>query len=262
MNRREFLTGGGGTLAAALAAGGARGEDAPREYYELKLFSLRRGPMVQRTESFWRDAAIPAMKRAGVGPVGVFNVATGADSPTLHVLIPHPSLQSIVELPQKLADDAEFRAAGREFLQAPATDPSYVRIESSLMAAFTGIPKLEVPPQAADGRPRLFELRTYESHSHAASRKKIEMFNIGEIAIFRRTRLRPVFFGETLIGTRIPNLTYMLVYDDAAARERAWGTFVADPEWKALSAKPEYADSAIVSRITSVLLRPAPFSQI
>ena len=57
---------------------------------------------------------------------------------------------------------------------------------------------------------RILELRIYESHSTKAGQKKIEMFNEGgEIAIFRKTGLRPVFFGETLIGPLMPNLTYM-----------------------------------------------------
>ena len=106
------------------------------------------------------------------------------------------------------------------------------------------------------------ELRTYESHSLAAGKKKIEMFNKGEIAIFRKTGLTPVFFGETLIGQRQPNLTYMLAYDDMAARDKVWSAFVADPDWKTLSSMPEYSDAAIVTGISNILLRPTPYSEI
>jgi hypothetical protein len=49
------------------------------------------------------------------------------------------------------------------------------------------------------------------------------MFNEGgEIAIFRRTGLAPVFFGEALVGSKIPNLTYMLGFDDMEALEKGW----------------------------------------
>jgi hypothetical protein len=80
-------------------------------------------------------------------------------------------------------------------------------MESSLLRAFSGMPRIEVPPAAGQRAPRIFELRTYESHSKKANRTKIEMFNRGEIGIFRRTGLRPVFFGETLVGAGQPNLT-------------------------------------------------------
>jgi hypothetical protein len=120
------------------------------------------------------------------------------------------------------------------------------------------MPKLEVP----GNKPRIFELRIYESHSKRANKKKIEMFNVGEISIFRRTGLQPVFFGETLIGNRLPNLTYMLTYPDMATRDKNWAVFIADPEWRKLSTTPGYADADIVSSISSVFLRPTPYSQI
>ena len=131
-----------------------------------------------------------------------------------------------------------------------------------MLAAFTGMPKLEVPPATVERAPRILELRIYESHSKKANLTKIKMFNEGEIAIFRRTGLRPVFFGETLIGSRLPNLTYMLTFDSIEQRDRNWSAFVADPEWKKLSATPGYTDAETVSNISNVLLSPAPYSQI
>ena len=137
-----------------------------------------------------------------------------------------------------------------------------MRVESFLLAAFAGMPKLELPPGTAENKPRIFELRTYESHSKKANRTKIEMFNSAEIAIFRRTGLRPVFFGETMVGAGMPSLTYMLAFADMEERTRSWAAFVADPEWKKLSSTPGYTDPEIVSSITNVILSPAPYSQI
>ena len=264
MKRREFLstslTAAGVAGASALLQASAADKDAPtpREFYELRLYHLRRGPKQKLFDDYVREAAIPAMNRAGVGPIGVFHVGTGPDSPTVYVLIPYKSLDVFATIGDRLRDDAEYQKAGAESINAPATDPVYVRIESSLLVAFEGMPKLEVPEKKS----RIFELRTYESHSKKAHKKKIEMFNVGEIAIFRRAGLQPVFFGETLVGTKLPNLTYLLVYADMAAHDAAWGKFVADPEWKKLSTTPGYTDSEIVSNISNVLLRPAGYSQI
>ncbi len=71
-----------------------------------------------------------------------------------------------------------------------------------------------------------------------------------------------MFFGETPIGSRMTNLTYMLAFEDMAARERSWATFRADPEWKQLWSTPGLTDAEIASNVTSVLLRPVPYSQI
>ena len=270
IDRREFIVSG---LGAAVASGAIEAEGsatttldqqtgARPEYYELRLYHLRRGPQQRRIEQYFGEAALPAWRRLGIGPVGFFNVAIGPDSPTLYVLVTHRSIESFATAGERLRADAEYQKAGASFLSLPATDPGYVRMESSLMVSFPGMPRLEVPAGVQAKRPRLFELRTYESHNKRANKKKIEMFDIGETAIFRRTGLQPVFFGETLVGPKQPNLTYMLVFDDMAARDKNWAAFVADPEWKKLSSMPEYADAEIVSNISSVFLRLTSFSQI
>ncbi len=266
LNRRNFLAASIAAAAVPLAqsAVAAEGENAGggRQYYELRKYHFRRGPMTKRADEYFRNAMIPALRRHGCGPVGVFNVMVGPDSPTLYVLIPHRSASAFGDIAGRLAEDREFQTAAAAYLERPATDPPYVRMESSLLAAFTGMPRLEPPPGVAEKRARIFELRTYESHNERAGRKKIEMFNTGEIAIFRRTGLRPVFFGETLVGTRMPNLTYMLAFDDLPGRDKAWGQFVADPEWHKLSTTPGYTDPEIVTSISNVLLRPTSYSQV
>ncbi|MHC4499205.1 MAG: NIPSNAP family protein, partial [Planctomycetota bacterium] len=154
--------------------------------------------------------------------------------------------------------DPDYRKAAASVLDAPKSDPPYERIESSLMVAFEAIPRLERPTKAES---RIFQLRIYESHNSLAGKKKVEMFNTGgEIAIFRKTGLNPVFFGESLIGPKLPNLTYMLGFDDAETKEKGWDTFRVDPEWKKLKENPYYKDT--VSNITNILLRPASCSQI
>jgi hypothetical protein len=273
MNRRDFVSAAMATGGAWLAAGagaGAQGTGAgraperPAEYYELRRYRLRRGPAPGIVDRYLRDAALPAWQRAGVGPIGVFSVLIGADNPTFHVLLVHKTIDSIASLPEKLAADAEYEKAAAPYLNAEAASPAFVRIESSIMRAFETIPKLELPFGGGEAgrRSRIFEVRVYESHSEKASKKKIEMFNRGEIALFRRAGLTPVFFGETLAGGNMPNLTYMLVYEDMAARDKQWAAFAADPDWRKLSSTPGYTDAEIVTSISNTYLRPTAYSQI
>jgi hypothetical protein len=171
------------------------------------------------------------------------------------VLAVHKSLESVATSSTKLLEDDEYRKS--DFANSALSDPMYMSYESSLMAAFKGLPKLVVPEK----KKRIFELRIYQSHNHKASKKKIEMFNEGgEIKVFLKTGLQPVFFGETLIGPKMPNLTYMLVFDDMTDRDAKWKVFGDDPEWKKLSGNPEYKDT--VSNVTDIILRPTPYSQI
>jgi hypothetical protein len=272
--RRDFLqttaAAGLGALAAPVVGLGtaqaappaAAQPPAARELYEWRSYDLRRGPKERLLADHVRDALIPALRRAGTGPVGAFTVAAGGDTPSLHLLIPHPSAESVATLPARLAADAEFRRAGAAVLDAPSSDPVYEGIESALLLAFTGMPRLAVPPQLAAGRGRLFELRRYAAHSERASATKIQMFNEAEIAIFARLGMHAVFYGQAIAGADQPNLTYLLAFDDMRDRDARWGSFGSDPEFRALAARPEYTDAAIVSSISNVFLRPTAFSQI
>ena len=60
----------------------------------------------------------------------------------------------------------------------------------------------------------------------------------------------------------MPNLTYMLSFDNLAAREKLWQAFGADPEWVKLRSLPGNNDTDNVSNITNAILRPLPFSDI
>jgi hypothetical protein len=234
------------------------------EYYELRRYHLRRGPQTKVVDDYWRLAALPAVQRAGVGPVGVFTVMIGPDSPSLYVLLVHPTLETFASLPSRLAADTEYQRAGATYLNAAATDPAFVRLNSSLLRAFEGLPRLELPFGGGENgkKPRIFELRTYESHSEKAGKKKIEIFNSAEIAIFRRSGMHPVFFGEAVVGSNLPNLTYMLVYENMSAHDAQWSAFGADPEWRKLSTTPGNTDPEIVANISNTYLRPAAYSQI
>jgi NIPSNAP len=265
MKRREFLA---SSLAASASAGFAYGEPdseqgtegagiQAREFYELRHYLLHRSK-VNLTHYYLRDAAIPALNRVGIRPVGAFNTLVGPESPSLYVLIPHPDAGSVLTAWERVRADKEYQERGAEFLNAPATSPAFVRVEIELMAAFATHPRIMPPPPG----PRVFELRTYENPTRNANLKKIEMFNSGEIDIFKRVGFHPVFFGEKLIGAKWPNLTYMLASASLEERDKHWAAFGADPEWKKLISIPEYTDEQIVCNITNYLLRPAEYSQI
>ena len=228
-----------------------------RDYFELRRYEIETEAQKTGMDAFLRDAAIPALNRIGIDPVGVFYPWEGL-SP-IYVLMRHRSFGSFVNLTQRLGKNEEFLQAGAAFLDAPADNPAYKRMTSSLMLAFEGMPHLETPIKKPG---RVLQLRTYESPSVVTGQKKIEMFNTAEIDIFRKTGLNPVFFGETLVGAKMPNLTYMLVFNDMDERKANWKQFVSSPEWKALSSIPEYADKKILCGITNLYLKPADYSQI
>lgn len=237
---------------AALAA-----RTSPRDFLELQRYEIETPAQKTAFDSFAAEALIPAMNRMGITPVGVFYPSEGI-SP-IYVLLSNSSAQSLLTATIRLSSDEDFQKKGAAFLDAPADKPAFKRMTSQLMRAFEGMPKTERPVESPD---RILQLRMYESPSVKTGLKKIEMFNTAEIAIFRKTGLRPVFFGQTLVGEKMPNLTYMLAFNSMDENKANWKQFGADPDWQKLRAMPEYDDKRILCGITNLYLQPASYSQI
>ena len=256
MKRRTFIP-----AAAAFATAASAADAAKPVLIEFRRIQFRNSAdnQRQRTTDFTRLQAA-ALQRAGAGPVGVFASSIAPHTPFLLTLVSYPSFAAMEDVANKLAADAEYQKSLEAYNGQPGLN--YERMESSLLRAFDGHPTIVAPPNDGKRPARIFEVRTYESSNTTTLRRKVKMFNDGEIGAFQRAGGQPVFFGETLIGANQPNLTYMLSYEDMAGREKVWKAFGADPEWQKLRATPGLSDAEIVSNISNYLVTPLPFSQI
>jgi hypothetical protein len=261
MERRRFLA---ATLAASAvavtrrtpaqvpAAGG-------REFYLLRRYHMVSGPQLKLTENYFAGALLPALARMALGPVGAFKLDYGPETPAYYLLIPGLSAEPLAELDLRLGLDTEFLAAAAPFWNAMAGAPAFERVESWLLVAFEGWPRATPP---ASRSKRIFQLRTYESPSNGEHVRKVEMFHSGEFEIFKAAGFHPVFFADTLVGSHMPSLTYMLSFGDLAELETKWDVFRNSAAWKTLSADPRFAFDPIVSNISNLMLSPLDCSQI
>jgi hypothetical protein len=262
--RRTFLAG-SVLSAAALAAPQqlAAAEQTPGqkpEVYELRIYEMKEDAMRQRADAYFGNALLPALGRAGIGSVGAFVELKTPEKSPVYLLIPHPSMDSVAALPQTLLNDQAHQTAGAAFLAASPKEPGYQNLEVRLMIALDFMPRLQVP---AKSDTRIFELRRYRNPTDAAYLKKVEMFGqAGELTIFHRAGLTPVFFSGTMAGPDMPNITYMLAYPDADAHGKVWKSFGSDPDWKKLSTTPGYTNAEIIADIKSTMLKPTAYSQI
>lgn len=266
MKRRTFLTStlaiaAAGAVPAARAQGTNEGK-GDRLFYELRRYQLSNGPQRKLCNDFFRDALIPGANRLGISPIGVFDLTIGPGTPAMYVLLPSASVEALATLEARLANDAEYLKAGVPFLNAPAVQPAFVRLESSLMHAFAKIPGITLPKETASKGARIFEMRTYESATDQDHKRKVEMMQSGEQAIFEKAGFEQVFYGDSLIGGHLPNLTYMLSFPNLTERDKCWAAFRDAPAWKAMSSDPHYAFEEIVSNITNIILTPTAYSQI
>lgn len=259
MKRRKFIQNAALTT-SALAAGqlSFAQTNAPgkKELYELREYEIHFGSNQNTLHEYLEKALIPALNKYGVKSVGVFKEIGKTEPAKIYVLIAYPSFEEYPTINAKVKADEYFKKNSTAWQQVPADKAIYNRVNTSLLVAFDNMPALKAP--AKD--PRIFEMRTYESYSEDAGRRKIKMFNDEEFTIFDRTRLNRVFFGEAIAGYNLPCLTYMITFKDMEERDKNWAAFGADADWKRVSNDPQYANT--VSNIRRVFLEPLPYSQV
>src|SRR5271163_2887071 len=176
MDRRKFVSSSLAVSAFSLA-GSAKGvgqtqaASATVDYYDLRRYQLTNGLGTKLTENYFADALIPALNRLGIARVGAFSVYFGPETLAYYLLMPSSKLETLVK-------------AGAPFWNAPAGSPPYIRIESSLLRAFEGYPRVTPPASAATKGKRIYQLRQYQSPTNADHVRKVEVFHEGEFGIF------------------------------------------------------------------------------
>jgi hypothetical protein len=236
------------------------GDTGQPQYYELRVYTTKSEQQQKLVSDYWQNAAVPAYNRMGIQPVGVFTELQDSPTNNVYVLIPCDSLDVFAAIPARLASDAAYQAAAATYMALPKSSPAYERIESSLNVAFDSMKKLAAPPSAADKTPWVFELRTYQSPSESKGINKVQMFNSGEVPLMQEVGLCPVFFSQTLVGSQMPNLVYMVSGENMDEHNKHWKAFSDAPVWKKLSGDPQYKDN--VSRVIHVFLKRTAASQI
>lgn len=231
------------------------------EFYQIKIYHLKSDEQLQMVDVYLQNAYLPALHRIGIKSIGVFKPVANdtAASKSIYVLIPFSSSDEWVKIDRILAYDATYKTAAKSFLEAASDHPPYDRIESILLEAFSGQPKMVVPPSKNAGR--VFELRSYESPTEHLHEKKVAMFNSGgEIPIFNRLGFNPVFYARVISGSRMPNFMYMPIFESVESRNAQWKVFGDDAAWKDISTRPENENKVSVSHIDSILMHSAEYS--
>jgi hypothetical protein len=238
-----------------------RGQNNAKEFYQIRTYKLKGKSQEDRVHTFLIYNFLPAVHKFGIKKVGVFTPleTDSTFGKRIVVLIPFSSLEQLSDLNDLLSATEEYDPKASEYVDAVYTNPPYERIESVVLRAFSGMPRMEVPQLENLRADRVYELRSYEGPTEKIYKNKVQMFNEGdEVGLFRRLRFNAVFYAEVISGNSMPNLMYMTTFANRDSRDAHWKAFTDDPQWKKLSAMPEYQHN--VSKISIYLLRPTEYS--
>ena len=223
------------------------------EIYEWRIYSLNEGK-AETLDRFFEQTLIPAFNRHDI-QVGAFSLYQPEEIELRYLFMVYPDLETFRQVKKAVWDDPVFRPEAQPYYDATAPDPVYSNFETYICEAFDSLPRMRRP-----GAERtLFEFRIYHSPNEEANRRKIDMFQQGEIEIFDEVGINSVCYGNVLAGSSMPALTYLTWYKDEPTRNMAWDGFRTHSKWLEMKQMPEYAHTATNNK--NRLLAPMPYSQ-
>lgn len=232
-----------------------------REMYQLTFYHYTTTAQETLLNNYFKNALLPALHRYGYKNIGIFR-ALANDTAALKTMVVYIPIQNVAHhlaIADKLTRDSSYQNAGAAYINAAYTDAAYTRMEVILLKAFSLAPQMKLPEFTAAKNERIYELRSYESATEKIFANKVHMFNEGgEIELFNRLNFNAVFYAEVIAGSHMPNLMYMTSFENKTDRDAHWKNFVGSPEWKKLSAMPQYQHN--VSHIDIMLLQPMEYA--
>ena len=123
------------------------------------------------------------------------------------------------------------------------------------------MPIYGIPDHSTSPSDRVYELISYQAATEKLYEKKVEMFTDGgESKIFVDLGFQPIFFGEVLSGSSMPNLMYLTTFKNKESQEKHWNEFRASPAWISLKEDEQYDNT--VSEIEKYNLQPTDYSEL
>jgi NIPSNAP len=227
--------------------------------YALETFKLKNGTQLPRLHEYFSQTLLPWMSKIHNGPKIFLEALVAPHMPQVAVIYGFASLDEMWSVRTKVTNDSELMKTADALESGP--EPAFESLDTTLLEATDYSPEIAIATEAAKP-PRLFELRVYHSPTYRQLKALHERFAGPEIRIFHRVGVRPMFYSSTLVGQNLPNLTYLIPFDDLAAREKAWNAFNADPEWVKVRKESIDRSGQIASVIQISLWKATAYSPV
>ena len=252
-----------GTLIICLLVVVVSAQTMARDIYQIKIYTLENENQEARMDKYLKNAFIPALHRAGIKNVGVFKPVEDGDmsGKLIYVLIPFKSISQFEKLETVLGKDQKYQTDGSDYINAAHDNAPFARIESTLLRSFKTMPEYGIPTHKTPSSEQVYELRSYQGATEKLYEKKVEMFTDGgESKIFMDLGFQPIFFGEVISGSTMPNLMYLTTFENKASQDEHWNAFRTAQAWLELKADQQYKNT--VSKSEKFYLHPAEYSDL
>ena len=169
--------------------------------------------------SYIADTLLPCMDHLRNISRMCLEAIVAPHTPQTLLLTVYSSFDEMLEVRARIASDPRVRRAWAEIESAQVLD--HVRSHVLLVSEES----VRFPAEPAFAGSGLFEVRTW----HAPAWREGSAPEVS--SVLRRIGVDPIVAGATVAGEHLPRFTYVVPFDDMAARRKAWAMLDGDAQW-------------------------------
>jgi hypothetical protein len=239
----------------------AMAEEKPRDsrLYELRTYHAEPGKLDALLTRF-RDHTCKLFEKHGMTNVGYWVPVENKDNLLIYLLA----------YPDRTARDASWKGflGDEDWKKAAAASEVNGKLVGKIDELYLTATDFSpgFPTSVSGGADRLFELRTYTTTAGKLPNLH-KRFSDHTIELFKKHGMTNGGYFKLAAGQSAADdtLIYFLAHQGAAAAEKSWATFRADPVW--VAAKKASEDAAggsltVPDGVKSVFLKPVDFSPV
>jgi hypothetical protein len=219
MQRRSLLSWLGASAAGAFSLSGvaeARPQNGTR-VVSLESFCTTDADEMLRLHDYLGGTLLPVMNQVHNGSALCLDAIVAPRTPQALFVAVFSSFDEMLDVRGRIASHPRIQQARAEL----ESGPGFCQVQSQVLTATRETVRLN-PDRLRSG---ILELRSY----HAPGWHDGPPALFGEV--LNRAGIQPVLNGSSAAGEHVPQLTFLIPFENLAAREEAWSRFDRDSEW-------------------------------
>jgi NIPSNAP protein len=200
--------------------------------------------------SYIADTLLPCMDQLRTTPRMCLEAIVAPHTPQTLLLTMYSSFNEMLEERARITSDPRVRRAWAALESAQVLDDVRSQV---LMVSQESV---RFPAESAFAKSGLFEVRTW----HAPAWQRGPALEVG--SVLNRIGIDPIVAGAMVAGEHLPRFTYVIPFDDMAARQQAWDRLDGDAQWAEMQRKSITRFGSGARTTAKAIYKLAPYSPL
>jgi len=212
-------------------------------------FCVSDAGQVPHLRSYIDDTLLPCMRQSHNIPSMWLEAIVAPHIPQTLLLTVYSGFDEMLEVRARVASDSRVRRAWAGIESAQVLDD----VRSQVLMVNAESVRL---PESAMAKPGLFEVQTW----HAPAWRGRAAPEVG--TVLSRIGVDPIVAGATVAGDHLPRFTYVVPFDDMAARRQAWARLDEDAQWMEMQRESISRFGSGARATAKAIYKLAPYSPL